>query len=551
MRLSRFFQWSIVGTMATIFFACDDAGSDAEPPLHDIDFDTVGSFVQSSGKGSFAFGAATAATQIEDQNDRTDWHYWTLPTDQGGRGEGKDFVGDAVGSFSDPNLDIERIKELGLDDYRFSIEWARVEPVRGEINEEALQHYSDFIDALIEAGVRPNITLYHFSNPVWVAGEDMTCGEEGPTDENLCGWDHPEGVEEIIDSLAQHAGLLAARFGDRVDLWNTLNEPVNYIVAAYGAGYFPPGRTLLIDSIIGGSAALGAFDELVGLFRNYTRAHVAMYDAIKANDLVDADGDGNAADVGMTLNVVEWKGSSRNQWSEAPRDLEAAKRIRYLYHHLLVDGIMNGTFDPDLTQEPSETHPEWTGKLDWLGIQYYFHAGVTGRTAIIPRLDLMICHRPFDFGACVGSDREMNKFIPTMGYEYDEVGLYNILMEFSQRYENLPMVVTEAGIATNRGRRRAENIVRTLEQIQFAIDDGADVRGYYHWSLSDNFEWHEGYGPRFGLFPVDRSTMERQPSLGAEVYKEIIRERKVSQAQREEFGGVGPMTPESAELQFD
>ena len=106
------------------------------------------------------------------------------------------------------------------------------------------------------------------------------------------------------------------------------------------------------------------------------------------------------------------------------------------------------------------------------------------------------------------------------------------------------MIVTEGGISTRSGARRAENIVRTLEQVQRAIDEGIDVRGYYHWSLMDNFEWAEGYGPQFGLYAVDRATMARTPTDGQRVMAEIARTRTVSAAMRAQHGGDGPMTAE-------
>ena len=132
-----------------------------------------------------------------------------------------------------------------------------------------------------------------------------------------------------------------------------------------------------------------------------------------------------------------------------------------------------------------------------------------------------------------------------MRYEYWAPGLATILGEFAARYDGLPLTVTEAGIATHVGRRRAENVVRTLEQIEVARQAGADVRGYYHWSLTDNFEWAEGYGPQFGLYSVDRTgDYPRTATEGATVLGEIAGARTLTVAQRETYGGLGPMTPE-------
>ena len=281
--------------------------------------------------------------------------------------------------------------------------------------------------------------------------------------------------------------------------------------------------------------------------RGLISAHVALYDAIKANDTVDADGDGLAASVGFSLSVAEWAASRDGVLSEDPEDVAAADRVAYVYHHLFPSSILNGSFDADLDQVGEESHPEWAGKLDWLGLQYYFRAGVSGKSQSIPGVDAMICVPGFDSlggGSCLELEED-TKWVPSMSYEYYEPGLGNVLLDFAATYPDLPLAVTGAGIATGVGERRAENIVRSLEQIQRAIDEDADVRGYYHWSLTDNFEWAEGYGPQFGLYSVDRSDFSlRSPTLGSELFGEIAATRRVTKQQRETFGGLGPMTPE-------
>lgn len=513
-----------------------DGDGDGQGALAAIDFAEMGSRSAPSGKGSFTFGAATAATQIEDQNDRVDWHFWTLPEPEGlGNSEP---LGEASRGFSMALEDVELIKEMNLDAYRFSVEWARVEPERGVIDEEALAHYDAFIDALVEAGIRPMITVHHFSNPVWVDDPREEGCAGGPTDEHLCGWDHPEGAEEIIESLADHARLLAERFGDRVDEWCTMNEPVNYLLAGYGVGAFPPGKTLLF--------APGGVERFIGAIRNYLRAHVAIYDAIKEGDQVDTTGDGVAASVGLTLSVADWVPARDNMPSEDPVDVEATERVRYVYHELFPESILRGAFDPEVDRSFSEPQPEWEGKLDWLGVQYYFRAGVTGKTALIPLVDAIVCFGGFDLGSCLAPE-DPTHFIPEMGYEFYAPGLYAILKEFSEFWPELPLTVSESGLATNVGPRRAEHTVRSLEQIQRAIEEGVDVRGYYHWSLMDNFEWAEGYAPRFGLYHVDFETYERRATEGAVVLGEIAGARQLTVEQRELYGGLGPMTPEEAE----
>ena len=134
-----------------------------------------------------------------------------------------------------------------------------------------------------------------------------------------------------------------------------------------------------------------------------------------------------------------------------------------------------------------------------------------------------------------------------MGYEFWAPGLFEILSDFSTRWPDLPMTVTESGIATESGTRRAEHIVRSLEQIHRAREAGVDVRGYYHWSLMDNFEWAEGWEPRFGLFHVERDNgFRRVETEGASILREIIAERRVTPEQSETYGGLGPMAAEPA-----
>ncbi len=521
----------------------EDAGPDVEPWWQDdvdytlapgaITWPAPGSIAAPSGAGSFHFGVATAATQIEDQNTAVDWHVWSLPEPEG-LGVGTP-LGDASRGFSRALDDIDLLTDLGVDAYRFSVEWARVEPQRDVIDEDALAHYDAFIDALVERGIRPVITLHHFSNPIWVDDpRDPGCAD-GPSDANLCGWDHPQGGALVLEEIEEHARLLGERFGDRVDIWCTVNEPMNYLVASYGVGVFPPGKRGLFD----------LDGILVPAFRNYIAAHAVMYDALKEADTLDADGDGQPASVGFTQAVARWAPARDNDRSNLPEDILAAARIEYFYHLLFVEALRQGGFDPDLDMNLDEPHPEWAGRLDWLGVQYYFRAGVSGRNGgIIPRLGVTPCAEGFDFGACLPPE-DPTFWVEEMEYEFWAPGIYTVLADFAQRWPDLPMTVTESGIAARNGTRRAEHIVRSLEQIERARLDGADVRGYYHWSLYDNFEWAKGYIPRFGLYTVDfDATYDRTPTEGATLYRDILTERTLSQPMRDAHGGLGPMTPE-------
>ncbi len=528
---------------------CGDSGSEGgggaggAPPVT-IEFSEMGSLVAESGKGSFRFGASTAATQIEDENPNTDWWVFTLPESEGGLGKGKAPVGEASNGYTMSLEDVDLLVELGVDSYRFSVEWARIEPQRDVIDEAAITHYSDLIDALIAAGIRPMITVHHFSNPIWVMDPRLDCAA-GPTDENLCGFGHPEGGPLIVEEVREHAALLAERFGDRVDEWGTVNEPVNYLLAAYGTGTFPPGKSLILseDTLLG---------EFIPVVRDYLSMHAAMYDAIKTGDTTDADDDGSAADVGFTLSVGAFVPARNNAVSEDPDDVAARDRVEYVYHYMFVDAVLDGQLDSDLDGTPDMDVPGLAGTADWLGIQYYFRTGVSAQNAVVPVLEVTPCFPPFDLGSCLPPiDGDKTKCVPGMKYEYYEPGVYEVLLDFAERYPALPLVVTESGLATETGRRRAEHVVRSLEQIQRARDEGADVRGYYHWSLFDNFEWVEGFVPRFGLFTVDYVSFARTATEGADVLGQIAKDRRLTTPQREAYGGVGPMTPEEEAVIYD
>jgi beta-glucosidase len=278
--------------------------------------------------------------------------------------------------------------------------------------------------------------------------------------------------------------------------------------------------------------------------RDYIAAHAAMYHAIKARDTIDADGDGVAARVGMSLAVVDWEPARNNKPSTNPEDIAARDRLVYISDYLFADSVLRGGFDADLDGTADEQHPEWAGTLDWLGLQYYFRAGVTGAIAGFPGVGGTPCTSGFDAGACLPAP-DPTYCVPRMGYEGWPDGIHDILVAFHDRYATLPLVVTEAGIATDLGVRRAENVVRVLEAIARARDEGVDVRGYYHWSLTDNFEWAEGFGPHFGLYQVDYASYARTGTEGADVLHAIAGSRSLTSAQRQTYGGTGPMTVET------
>jgi len=524
--------------------ACE---GDSSGTANEIAFPPEGPVAGDQGKGSFTFGAATAAAQIEESVPELDWHLWTQPTPDG-LGMGAEFVGDAVRGYGLALDDVLLAAETNLDAYRFNVNWSRLEPTRDNINQTAVAHYDGVIEALTVAGIKPMITIHHFSSPIWVDDPRRDVEEPcTPSDADLCGWDDEAGAAAIAEELAELGALMAREFGDRVDEWVTLNEPINYLLSAYGIGSYPPGRGAVFDLL--DEAAMRA---LLNTVERYAAAHAALYDAIKANDTVDADGDGVAANVGFVLSVIDWVPSRNGELSDEPTDIMAAENLRYVYHQVFTDAFVYGQWDGNLDRmiDQSEQRPDWAGKIDFLGPQYYFRAGVTNSAVFnIPIINGFPCFAGLPITEACVKVEDPTKCIPTMQYEYAEESLSIILEEFAALWPDLPMTVTEAGIATEVGQRRSENVVRTLEQIWKARENGVDVRGYYHWSLMDNFEWDLGFAPKFGLYTVDvdGGTYARTPTEGATTLAEIAGDRRLSTSMSDEFGGVGPMTPESAD----
>lgn len=491
-----------------------------------VRFGPYGSLSASSGRGSFRFGVATSATQIEDQNPHTDWYAWTQPEPDGlGRGVP---VGDAVGGYTRALEDVNLVDRTNVDSYRFGIEWARIEPQRDQIDYEALRHYSQQIDALRARGIRPMITVSHYTLPTWVDDpRDPDC-VNGPSDTNLCGFDHPQGGAMAVQEIAEFASLLACTYGDRVDDWVTLNEPMVYMLFAHGFGVGPAGKSSLNPE---------KFDShFVPALRNLINAHVEIYKAIKAER--------PSASVGLAVSVKKYVPVRDGAVSSDPADQAAAERFRWFFERTFVDSLTTGSFSPHLDGVRTEDHPEWRNSMDWLGLQLYDRTGVTAQVDApgvqpVPMTDVATCAGP----PCM-QPIDQSYWNPHMQYEQDPDGIYEVAKRYGSEYPQLPLVVSESGIATNSADRRSAFIIRNLRQIAKLRAEGVDLRGYYYWSLLDNFEWLNGYGPHFGLYRVDRSTMTRTATDTVCVYGHVAAWRRLSSYVLQQYGAPGPLPPE-------
>lgn len=475
----------------------------------------------------FQWGAATSAHQIEGGNTNNNWHQFeTLPRFAG---KTKDASGKAADSYRRFDEDARIASEMALDVYRFSLEWSRIEPARDMWDEAALAHYDQVIDAVVARGLRPVVTLHHFTDPIWVQDLSRLDACPGTVDDtNLCGWTNPEVRDEWVE-FVEH---VVARYGDRVDTWITINEPVANLFAGYLFGVFPPGKMFQ------------PYESVVPVLRNLLDAHARAHAAIHRVDVHDADGDGAAAVVGVTQSVGWYVPADPAR--EADRS--AADQATYFMNHLFTDALFFGALDTDLDLTRDEPHPEWKDKLDFVGLQYYYRAP-TANFELVSPISFMFCMESVDnyipqLSKMLGCPQVDPVDVTLMGYEHHPEGLYQVVKAFAARFPGVPLMVTENGISTRSGRRRAQSIVRHLQWLHRAIDEGIDIRGYTHWSLIDNFEWAEGYEQPFGLYRVDFDTFARTATEGAQVLRQIAADNAVSSELCQRYG-EGPMAPEA------
>ncbi len=383
----------------------------------------------------FLWGTASSAHQVEGGNEHNDW--WDFERKTAARSL---VACDFANRFEQ---DLDLAAALGTNAFRFSIEWSRVEPREGERDEKAASYYERLIAACRARGLRPMVTLHHFTLPRW-------CAARG-------GWLD----ERTLDAFGRHAQWVAERYSAQVDLWVTVNEPNVHAGASYLSGIFPPGR-------------FGRPDLARRCERALVRAHVRAYDALHEA----ARKRGVACEVGIAQHAIAWRRSRLSPFG-------LVRRWGEKFNWGFLDEAM---------------------AFDYVGINYYMALGadlgaVLRMGGVLPRTS--------------GPDRS------DLGWPIDAGGLEVVLKEAYARYRK-PILVTENGIADARDDRRPGYLSAHVEAVQRARTAGADVRGYFHWALTDNFEWHEGYDPRFGLYAVDYATQERTPRRSCEVYRRLV-----------------------------
>jgi beta-glucosidase len=409
----------------------------------------------------FLLGTATSAHQVEGGNELNDWALFEaeIGNVRGGVGSGQ-----ASDHWNRVPADVELIASLGAGAYRFSVEWSRVEPAEGEWDETAWDHYTHEVALLREAGIEPMVTLLHFTLPAWLS-------ERG----GLTAQDFPE-------RFGLFAAEAARRLGDQVRLWCTVNEPNVQMYQGYVEGVWPPG---LRDT----NQAAQAFAGLV-------RAHAAASGAIKA-----AYPD---ARVGAAVNLIVFD-PLRRWWLP---DWIAAREADRGFNWAFYDSVLEGAVTFHLAGFPDIDEPVegLAGSADFFGVNYYRRNIVRFSPNAPGLVELLQGPGP----------------LSDSGVEIYPEGLLRLTRRVWDRY-GLPIIVTENGVSDSSGALRPDYLRGHLYAVARAVGEGIPVEGYFHWSLLDNFEWSEGFGPRFGLFGVDYETFERTRGPGAEEFARLSR----------------------------
>lgn len=410
----------------------------------------------------FYWGAATAAHQVEGNNTNSD--FWLMENLEGSIFQERS--GDAVDHYRRYKEDIELMAKLGLNSYRFSIEWARIEPEEGRFDEEAIAHYRDVLNTCHQFNIKPIVTLHHFTSPQWF----IRAG----------GWE----AEETPQRFARYSEYVIQQLGDLIDYVCTINEANISIGIAKIIKRHQAQENAQVgintNSMEQMQRYYGALGQAFGLHPQQVHSFLGARTEKGLEVIFQAHEAARTAikqvrpqiQVGITLSMYDIQAIEGGEAHAA-----AALQEEFLQ------------FLPYLQQD------------DFFGLQNYTRY-IYGPDGYIPP----------------AAEAEKTQ----MGNEYYPEGLEGVIRTVYQHMQK-PIIVTENGIATDNDERRVAFIDRALEGIQACITDGIPVQGYMHWSLMDNFEWQLGYSRTFGLIAVDRSTQTRLPKPSAYHFGNIAR----------------------------
>ncbi|MGL1922479.1 MAG: GH1 family beta-glucosidase [Hyphomicrobiales bacterium] len=422
----------------------------------------------------FIFGAATAAYQIEGgQTDGRGTSIWDSFSRTPGNVHNFESGVQACDHYNLWEGDLDLIKDAGFDAYRFSLSWPRLIPEgTGAVNEKGLDYYDRLIDGMLERGIKPFATLYHWDLP-------SELQDKG-------GWMN----RDVASWFADYASLVQQRYGDRIETTATINEPWCVSFLSHFLGAHAPG-----------------YKDI----RATARAmHHVLFAHGKAVEAMRAEGGDN---MGIVLNF-EWDMPA----TDSAEDKKAAHIADGIFNRWFLDGVFKGQYPDDMLETFGGNMPKGfeddmktvSTPLDWLGVNYY--------TRSVIKYDESLPVFPI---APVKGGLETTE----MGWEIYPQGLENILTRISDDYTKIPLYVTENGMAEVEGMDDPRRVKYYNDHLQAVLDakaKGVNMKGYFAWSLLDNYEWAEGYNKRFGLVHVDYKTQVRTPKASYRAFQGLL-----------------------------
>lgn len=427
----------------------------------------------------FLWGVATAAHQVEGGNFNNQWWQW----EQRGKLHVPDTARVCLDWWNRAEEDFDRAKALGLNALRLSVEWSRIEPRPGQFDAQALARYRQMLAGLKARGLMPMVTLHHFTDPLWLA-------EQG-------GWLNPAAP----GYFARFVRHVVEQLGDHCELWCTINEPNIYALTGWVLGDFPPG---------GQGDVAGALKVLGQLIRAHGVAYAVIH-RLQPN-----------ATVGWAQNFNTFDPETRF----SPLDVAVTRVRDLLVNDLVPRAIITGDVPLPLLFFTGDVG-EAKGTFDYVGINAYYRDLV--------RFDVT---KPGQlFGKNVPAPGAPRSDQPVSGTGWGEVypqGIARVADELKRAGK--PFYVTESGVADHADRLRPWVLAKGMKAIADARRRGADVRGYFHWTLVDNFEWAEGFSTRFGLYALDVPTQRRTARPSAELFGKMARANAVTREMLVPFG---------------
>jgi beta-glucosidase len=438
---------------------------------------------------TFKFGSATAAYQVEGGLHDCNWSMWeerkTRP-DGGATVDGHARAGLACDHWNKFEADLECMKQLGIRMYRFSVEWSRVEPREGAFDEAAMERYVSWCRLLRGAGIEPMVTLHHFTEPAWFVAKG--------------GWEKRANV----DCFAKFAEFAVTRLAQHCSHWTTINELNGYAVCGWLAGVHPPGKS---DQLF----------TMLAVIRHLLVAHTRASSAIRAASSTLRQ----SPRIAMPLSYVWF--TTKSSWD--PLALLVALFLNLVFNFVLTDPLHTGRFP----LFPIPFHAAaclcgWRtdlqalrGTTNCIGLNHYYRTVVTfGRTNSTRRASATDLFINLPLGLCLSASTVDGFEKTAMGWDLTPSSMERVLRAVWERY-HVPIYITESGVAEDGDDARARYIGAVLGILARLRAEGVSVQSYLVWTLLDNFEWAEGYRPRFGLLHTDFDTLKRteRPNTGA------------------------------------